>query len=360
MKAVIFAGGVGTRLWPLSRKKTPKQFEKIIDDKSTLQLTVERLRPDFSFEDIYIATGQQYGSLVKNQIPEIPQENIILEPEMRDVGPAVGLAVTVLSKTDPKAPFAILWSDHLIKNVELFKKVLKTASLELKSSPDKIIFLGQKPRFASQNLGWIEYGEKIKEKEGISFYQFKSWHYRPDLSSAAFYLKSGHHAWNPGYFVATPEFILKLYERFAPEIYRGLTKIKESLGKPQFPTVLKKVYSAFPKISFDNLILEQLAKDKAVVLLVDFGWSDVGAWEALKEALQKSPKENVVRGKVLTEATSDSLIYNYTDQLIAAIDVKGFLVVATPDAILICHKDSVPKVKKLVESLSGTEHEHLT
>lgn len=360
MKAVIFAGGVGTRLWPLSRRASPKQFEKVIGEKSTLQLAVERLRPDFVWEDIYISTGKQYEDLVKKQLPEIPQENIILEPEMRDVGPAVGLVTALIAKKNPHTPFTILWSDHLVKKVDLFKKVLKVGGQWLEKDPEKIIFIGQKPRFPSQNLGWIELGEKIKTEENIPFYQFKNWHYRPDLASATAYFKDGHHAWYPGYLISTPGFIFDQYKKFAPQIYQGLVEIQEAYGKPSYQKTLEKIYSTLPKISFDNAILEQIPSEAASVASVDLGWSDVGAWEALKEALQASPEQNVTQGKVFLKDCEDSLIYNYTDQLVVTIDLDGYLVVNTNDVTLICHKNSVPKIKKLVEEISGTENEHLT
>ncbi|MFH0863624.1 MAG: sugar phosphate nucleotidyltransferase [Candidatus Gottesmanbacteria bacterium] len=360
MKAVIFAGGVGTRLWPVSRRSYPKQFEKVIGDKSTLQLSVDRLRPDFDWSDIYIATNKQYGDLVKTQLPDIPSDNIILEPEMRDVGPAVGLVTTVLASLDPHSPFAILWSDHLVKKIDLFKKVLSVAEDNLKKNPNKIIFLGQKPRFASQNLGWIEFGDKIKTDKGITFYKFKSWHYRPDLASANNYFKSGHHAWNPGYFISTPQFILNQYKKYAPQMYKDLIKIKNSLSKPSKNQILENIYPTMPKISFDNVILEQIPPEIAEVAAVDLGWSDVGAWEALKEALQTSPEQNVTQGKVLIKDCQDCLVYNYTDQLLTTIDLKGHLVVNTKDVTLVCHKDSVPKIKKLVEHLAETEDSNLT
>ncbi len=360
MKAVIFAGGVGTRLWPVSRKSYPKQFEKVIGDKSTLQLSIERLRPDFAWEDIYISTNKQYGELVKTQLPEIPRENIILEPEMRDVGPAVGLVAIVLAQRFPNTPFSILWSDHLVKKIDLFKKVLKVAEGRLKEDPDKIIFLGQKPRFASQNLGWIEFGDKIRTENGQSFYKFKSWHYRPDLVSAKEYFQNDHYAWNPGYFISTPRFILEQYQKYAPQLYKDLMIIKAALGSAKGNDVLEKVYPAMPKISFDNAILEQVPPEVAEVVSVDLGWSDVGAWEALKEALQTSPEQNVTQGKVMIKDCEDCLIYNYTDQLLTTIDLKGQLVVNTADVTLVCNKDSVPKIKKLVEHLAETENGDLT
>ena len=164
MKIVVFAGGVGTRLWPLSRKQTPKQFEKIIGEKSTLQLTVERLLPDFPLNDIYIATNKQYEHIIKKQLPHLPPKNIILEPQMRDIGPAVGLATAILAKEHPDSPFAIVWSDHLLKKDRRFREVLKLAEDLVKKNRNLLIFIGQRARFANQNIGWIELGEEVEKR----------------------------------------------------------------------------------------------------------------------------------------------------------------------------------------------------
>ena len=159
MKIVVFAGGVGTRLWPLSRKNTPKQFEKVVGDQSMLQISISKLFPDFSWQDIYISTNSQYADILKKQFPEIPEENLIFEPALRDVGPAVGLMVANFINKYPLEQIAILWGDHLIKKEAEFREALKVGERLVEENPDRIVFIGQKPRFASVNLGYIEFGK---------------------------------------------------------------------------------------------------------------------------------------------------------------------------------------------------------
>jgi len=360
MKAVIFAGGVGTRLWPLSRKKSPKQFEKIVGDKSTLQLAVSRIQPDFSWEDIFVATGAIHVDTVKSQLPQLPVNHVVGEPEMRDVGPAVGLMTGILARESSMEPMVILWSDHLVKNEALFRKVLAVAGEYIKHDPNKIIFVSQKPRFASVNLGWIEYGSVVAKKEGISFHAFADFQYKPDTKTAKRYFASGKHAWNVGYFVTTPAFLWSQYKKFAPNIYDGLRTIASTWKTSEFSSVLASIYPTLEKTHFDNAILEKLNPADALVVSEDIQWSDIGAWEALKEALEDSKVHNVTQGKVLLTDTSDSLVYNYTRQMVATIDLDDMLVVNTDDVILVCPKSSVSKIKKLVESLNGTKLDHLT
>lgn len=360
MKAVIFAGGVGTRLWPLSRKKSPKQFEKIIGDKSTLQLAASRIQPDFGWSDIYVSTGKQHVAVVQSQLPKISPDHVIGEPQMRDVGPAVGLMAGILAKESPHEPMVILWSDHMVKNEKLFRKILTSAGSLIEKNPDKIIFVSQKPRFASDNLGWIDYGKELIQKNGISFYAFVDFQYKPDKVTADGYFKSGHHAWNVGYFVTTPEFLWAQYKQFAPNLYQGLSRIVDAFHTARFYEELEKIYPTLEKTHFDNAILEKLNPSDALVVSEDIAWSDIGAWEALKEALQEAGDKNVTQGKVLLQDTNDSLVYNYSNQLVATIDLDDMLVVNTSDVVLVCKKSSVSKIKMLVESLAGTENDHLT
>lgn len=360
MKVVLFAGGVGSRLWPLSRKNTPKQFEKIINNESSLQLAVNRVLPICNPQDILISTGKRYKHIVKEQLPQIPQENFIFEPVMRDVGAAVGLVTAILNKIAPNEPFIILWSDHLVKNEDLFHSVLKVVEEMLKKDGNKIIFIGQTSRFASENLGWIEQGEKIEEINGLKVFAFKSFHYRPDKSIAEQFHTSDSHFWNPGYFGTTPSFLFSLYKKFAPQMYDMLQFLADAWGTEKFEEKIEQTYPELEKVSFDNLILEKIDETDGYVIGADLGWSDIGAWEALKEALSDTEDENVTKGKTMLNDSRDSLVFNYKDQMVVGIDLDGMLVINTEDVLLVCPKNSVPKIKKFVESLAGGEHESLT
>lgn len=360
MKIVLFAGGVGSRLWPLSRKNAPKQFGKIIADRSMLQIAVHKLFPEFNWKDVFISTGHSYAQHITEQLPLLPEENIIMEPEMRDVGPAVGLVVSQFVKTDPDEPIVLLWgSDHLVKKEKVFRKMLRTAEKLILKDPNKIVFIGQKPRFANQNLGYIAYGNEKETVDGFQINEFTSFKYRPDMEKAEEYVKDGKHAWNLGYFVTTPRFLWKQFEEFSPELYKKLKKIHDAYGTAKYNDVLSKVYPTLEKISFDDAILEKMDPKAGLVISADIGWSDIGAWEALKEALSDKVEANVTKGKILLEGCSDSILHNETKQLIVGIDLEGLVVVSMDDVVLICPKGSVPKIKKFVQNLSGTSYEHL-
>lgn len=360
MKIIMFAGGVGSRLWPLSRKNAPKQFEKIIGDKTMLQITVGKLFPTYGWNDIYISTGAHYAEHVLDQLPQLPKDHVLVEPEMRDVGPAVGLVTSIFEKLSPDEPIALLWgSDHLVREEELFRNVLSSAEGYIQQNPERIVFVGQKPRFANQNLGYIEFGDSSEQAGEFSLHEFKSFLYRPHLSTAEKWASDGKHAWNLGYFVTTPRFLWKLFKQFAPELFQDLERIQQTYQTPTYEETLKEIYPTIEKISFDNAVLEKMDASFGRVISVDLGWSDIGAWEALKEALSDTETENVTKGEVAVEDCTDTLMYNFTGQLVVGIDLKDMIVVNTKDVTLVCPKDSVPKIKKFVEKLRGTDLEHL-
>lgn len=361
MKIVIFAGGSGTRLWPLSRKKSPKQFEKMINNKSTLQITVEKLLKGFSSNDIYITTNIIYKNKVYKQLPEIPKKNFIFEPEKKDVGPAICLVMGIFSKIFPKEPVAILWSDHIFKKTEIFLKLLKTAGDYIKKNPQKIIFIGHNPRFPNTNLGYIKIDIKKEEKyQNIVLKKFAGFKYKPDLKTASSYIKSKKYVWNLGYFITTPIFLFNQYRTLTPKLYYLIKEIIESKNTNEFKEKLNNLYQKIEPISFDHAIAERIDKNNVLVTIGNIEWSDIGTWESLKEALQKNPNENITLGNVYLKNIIDSLIYNYENRKkIIALDLEKIILVNTKDVLLITKKESVGKLSQLIKSFEGTENEKL-
>lgn len=360
MKIIIFAGGSGRRLWPISRKKSPKQFEPIIGEKSTLQLAVDRVEPQYGSENIYISTNSRYLDILHNQLPQLPETNIIGEPTRRDLAAAVGLSMMHLSHSldDQVAnePVAILWGDNYMNQVENFQQVLMASEKLVRQDKAKIMFIGETPRFANENLGWLGLGEKLGEVDGKSYYKYGSLSYRPAKDRCDRMFAEKTHVWNTGYFVTTIGFILDLYQNHQPAMWSGLQKIKAAIGQPHYEDVLNAVYPQLDEISFDDAILTHVSADQALIMHGKMGWSDPGTLYALKEAINGEPEATVSKGLVITEETSDCLVYNYEDKkLVVAAGLEGIIVVNTEDAVLVVHKDNIPLVKKIVNGLEGTE-----
>jgi mannose-1-phosphate guanylyltransferase len=360
MKIVIFAGGTGRRLWPLSRKASPKQFEPILGEKSTVQLAVERVLETYGAENIFVSTNKRYQPLIREQLPELPAENVIGEPERRDLAPAVGMALAHLAAAsdDPNEPVAIVWGDNYMAQPDIFRELLASAEQLIEQGTAEIIFIGETPRFANENLGWIELGEKEGVVGDRPYFAFRSWKYRPPLEQAQEMFEGGGYVWNTGYFVTTIGFVQRLYNKHQPEMAGKLAEIEEAIGTDEYEDVLDRVYPQMEIISFDDAILTHVGTDEAVVLHGEMGWSDPGTLYALKEALAADPEANVEEGLVLSEDSADSLLLNYEkDKLLAVIGLEGIIVVNTEDALLVVPKDKIPQVKQLVNSLQGTDLE---
>ena len=358
MRIVIFAGGAGRRLWPISRESSPKQFEPIVGDESTLQLAVERVAPAYGIDNIYIATNARYTSIVRRQLPDVPGANILAEPARRDLGAAVGLAMAHLARLGADEPVAILWSDNYIENVPAFVALLQAAEKLIADKTADILFIGETPRFANENLGWIGLGEFAGQVEAMPYYGFQSLTYRPPLERCREMFAQGTHVWNTGFFVTTPAYVRRLYARHSPEMWRQLSEIEATIGTDRYEPALQAIYPTIPAIHFDDAILTHVDPERALVLHSEMGWSDPGTLYALKEALDTDTAANVTKGLVIDAASRDCLIYNYeARKLVVAVGLEGMIVVNTDDAILVVHKDSIPLVKEVVNGLQGTELE---
>jgi mannose-1-phosphate guanylyltransferase len=247
----------------------------------------------------------------------------------------------------------------MVKNEEKFRKALQTAEVIVKEKKAQFVFIAQNPRFANQNMGWIQLGKKIPSESKFPIHTFKRLKYRPKLSEAEDFMESNEYVWNLGYFVTTPRFLVSLFKQYVPDMAELLEKIEQAYGTDSYEEVLTSTYGTLEKISFDDAILEKMPPQDVLVLSDDLGWSDIGAWESLKEALASAEEENVTKGNVLIRDSQDSLMFNFTKQLVVGIDLDDMIVVNTDDVLLICPKTSVPKIKKIVENLDGTTHEHL-
>jgi mannose-1-phosphate guanylyltransferase len=361
MKVVIFAGGAGTRLWPISRKKFPKQFQPIINNKSSLQLRMEQLTPLYGWNNVYFSTGESLVSLIKNIFPQVPTTNIITEPTRRDVGPAVGLSMIKLQKLGAgDEPVAVLWGDSVTQNYDNLKKVLEVGENLVKENPNRIVWLGEKPSFANSNVGWIALGDEISNEQGISYYQLEGFKYRPELELAKKWYEDGKHLINTGYFITTPNFILSKYEANKPELYEQLQKIGKAIGTDHETDVLNEVYPQMEAIHFDNVVLDYLKAEEVTIMECALQWDDPGTLYALKQFLQENEEDNVCKGLVYTHDTKDSLVYNYVNkQLVATVGLEGFVVVNTPDAVLVVPKDKIGEIKEMLKQFSGSELEKL-
>jgi mannose-1-phosphate guanylyltransferase len=358
MRIVIFAGGTGRRLWPISRQASPKQFEPIIGDDSTLQLAVGRVAPVYSYDNIFVATNERYADLVRRHLPELPPANVLYEPARRDLGPAVGLAMAHLARESEDEPVAILWADNTVDHVPAFIDLLATAETLISRGPAGILFIGETPRFANENLGWIGLGAPAGQVGDLPYYAFESLTYRPPADLCRKLFAGGRHVWNTGFFVTTPGYLRRLYQQFSPDMWDGLSRIEAAIGRPDYDATLARVYPTLPAVSFDDAILTHLDPGDALVLHGKLGWSDPGTLYALKEALNPAQSANVTKGLVIDTASEDCLIYNYEPgKLVVALGLEGMIVVNTDDALLVVHKDQIPLVKQVIDGLQGTDLE---
>jgi mannose-1-phosphate guanylyltransferase len=348
MKIIIFAGGTGKRFWPVSRKNSPKQFLPIIDNKPLSRLRFDILKNGFDICDIYISTGKRFEAESREIFKELPAENFILEPEMRDTGPAVSLAVSYIANQFPDEVISIQWSDHLIKKPEIFIESLKESERIVKDQ-NKTVLLAVPARFPSPHRGYIQFSSMLKNiNSNISLYNFEKFVEKPTKEIAQQYINSGNYAWNPGYWTITGDYYLEIIKQSAPSTYEVCQKIVKSGFAP---SVLEK-FRELDKISADYQFAEKISPEDAFVLLTDMGWSDVGEWIAFKEALEESQDANVINGQSFDLDSTDTLVYNTeSGKLIATIGLKGMVVVNTPDVLAVFHKDDNTRIKEFLNKI---------
>lgn len=343
--ALIMAGGKGERFWPKSRASLPKQFLSLTDDgKTMIQLTVERIRPIVELEDIYIATNKAYKELVMQQLPGLPEENILCEPIGRNTAPCIGLGAVHISKKYEDATMIVLPSDHLIKNNDIFVKTFAEAC-ETAEKADNLVTIGITPNYPETGYGYIKYDTS---KQNGSAYEVERFVEKPNLEVAMEYLESGDYLWNSGMFIWKISTILDDFKKYMPDTYEGLLKIKDAIGTDAEDAVLE---SEFPKLesqSVDYGIMEKA--DNIYILSGNFGWDDVGSWLAVGRIKSVDENNNVINGNVVAVNTKDCVIEG-AEKLIATVGLRDIIVVDTPDATLISTKENAGEIKQVLAQL---------
>jgi mannose-1-phosphate guanylyltransferase len=343
--ALIMAGGRGERFWPKSRKNLPKQFLSLTGDgKTMIQLTVERILPLVDMEDIYIATNRDYKGLVREQLPNIPEENILCEPIGRNTAPCIGLGAIHISKKYNDAIMMVLPSDHLIKYNQMFVNTLKQGC-NVAEKGANLVTIGITPDYPETGYGYIKF---IPEQTDGIAYAVDRFVEKPNLEVAKEYLSTEQYLWNSGMFLWKVSTILDNLKQFMPSIYQGLQSIKAAIGTDEQESVLEAEFTAFPSESIDYGIME---KAKNIYILPGtFGWDDVGSWLAVGRIRKSNEQGNVVSGNVITVGTKDCIIEG-GQKLIATVGLEDLIIVDTTDATLICDKNSAGDIKKVLENL---------
>lgn len=345
--AVIMAGGRGERFWPKSRGNYPKQFLSLTKDGETMiQKTVKRLLPMVAMDDVFVVTNVSYAALVKEQLPQLPEENILLEPCARNTAPCIGLAAAVIRKKYGEAMMLVLPSDHLIRYEEMYVDTLRQA-VAVAEKDQNLVTIGITPTYPETGYGYINF-ERDTDLGMAGVYRVERFVEKPDLETAKQYLASHRYLWNSGMFVWKASSILANLESLMPDIYAGLERIEAAVETAEFPSVLETEYHAFRSESIDFGVMEKA--ENIYTLPGSFGWDDVGNWLAVERINSTNEYGNYIEGDVITIGTERSTICG-GKRLIAAVGVEDLIVVDTDDAVLICAKDSTQDVKKVIENL---------
>jgi len=348
--AVVLAGGSGKRLWPLSRKKRPKQVLNLLGGQTLLSSCFQRLLPIFDPRNIIIMTNAGYVDTVRENLTGLPAGNVIAEPVVRDTAGAIGLAATVLTKFDPDATMAVFTADQMMQPAEAMQQAIRDALSFVCKNPDNMITFGIQPTFPSTHLGYIHCNDSRKCPDCESeIYPVKAFREKPDEETATQYLNSGQYLWNSGMFVWKAKTILANMAKFLPEATEPLRKIKAAWDSPNQQQSLDEWFVKLPKISIDYAVMEKA--DNVYAIKLDCNWLDVGAFSALADFISSDKDNNIVvaSNSQLLDCRNNIIVTEDKGHLIAAIGLENFVVAHTPDATLVCHIDQTERLKELLE-----------
>jgi mannose-1-phosphate guanylyltransferase len=361
--AVIMAGGAGTRLWPMSRTGKPKQLLQFIappretpdaPPQSLLQVAAGRMRGLVDARNVYICTGAAYTRQILQDLPLLPESQLLGEPMGRDTANAVGFSAAVLHKRDPDASFAVLTADHIISPLEVFQNALRTAFDAVDKHPELLVTFGITPTFAATGYGYVQRGAELPDLPGV--FKVEAFREKPKEELAKQYVAAGNYAWNSGMFVWKARTILDQLKEHLPAAYDGLMKIADAWDSPRQAEVLNAIYPTLPKISIDFAVMEKAPHVATVAMPIQ--WLDVGSWPSYGETLPADPNGNRTAAATKAHHLNSRNVLAVSEDpahLIATINCQDLIVIHTPRATLICPAADAEKIKTMVAEVERTQ-----
>ena len=344
LHAVIMAGGSGTRFWPQSRKRMPKQLLPLAGRETLIQQTVTRCQPWVPTERVFVVTNAAQVEQTREQLPQLPSDHFLVEPCGRNTAPCVGLAALELVRRDPDAVMLVMPADHVIRPVEAFRDAVERAVGLVDENSRRLVLFGVAPTYPATGFGYIEQGDALGRVRGG--YQVASFREKPDLETAREYVQRGTFFWNCGIFVWRASQILEAIRDHEPDLHAGLMRLSESLGTDRWPEALTEQFPKLKSISIDYAVLER-ASDVCVVE-APFEWDDVGSWQALPRLLGSDEQGNTIDGPFCGIDTHGCIVRTTSDHLVATAGLTDCIVVHTPDVTLVARKGDEDAVRQLV------------
>ncbi len=366
LHAIIMAGGAGTRFWPESRADRPKQLLGMVGDRTMIQATADRLGDLVAPDRVWVATTERLASQIAEQLPELRRDSIIVEPCKRDTAPCVGLAAVRVLREDPQATMALMPSDQVIAPEETFQDAIQFASELVEENPNRLVTFGIRPGYAAETFGYIERGERLEVAAAGSrdhapgVYRVRRFHEKPDAKTAQEYLEADGFYWNSGIFLWKAQTILDALARHEPGLHAHLERIAEAVGSPDFQEVLAREFEAIRGVSIDYAVMERA--EEVVVVEAPFDWDDVGNWRALERLHRPDESGSVVVARRHLGIDTAGAIVQCDDpnHVVVTVGVRDLIVVVTPDATLVAHKEKEELLRQVTKELAARDwKEHL-
>jgi mannose-1-phosphate guanylyltransferase len=346
---VIMAGGSGTRFWPASRHEHPKQFLSLGCETSLIRQTALRVHEKFSWENILVVTAKAHAKLASGELPELPESNLLIEPEGRNTAPCIAWATEVLHARNPDSVVVVLPADHYIGDPAGFLEHVESA---MNAADEHVVLLGLVPSRPETGYGYIQKGDALEKFGPHELFKVAAFKEKPELATAQKYLESKDYLWNSGMFIFRTTVMRNALETHLPEMAASIAKLVQE------PKLLNRIYPKLERVSIDYAIMEKLEEIR--VIPSQFAWSDVGSWESAYDIQEKADNENVLLGDAMTLGdVKGCLIDSRAGRLVAVLGVQNLVVVDTTDALLIVPRDQSQRVREIVEQLKGQEREEL-